>query len=373
MNEIGAKSLTLLHGNRRHNTLLIRTYASPEGGFGHLKRTLILAQEIQKFVHPLFLLDSNDCWSQGQVESSGFEMRLFDPSDPWAALAETGAILIDTRNRTGLPKLISAARHGSIPVASIHDLGLAPLPSDLVIDGSILPAYFGSYGDSVACIGTDYLILPEACRIRRRTRKRIRSRIKKVVVNLGGGNGSRFFFKVLTGLKKCDLPLEVVGFPGFCSWGQDAIGAKEWAPLNFRWLDSGESAIDSLFDADLVITAGGLSAYEALCVGSPVCALSYDRYQDVAVTALARVGALLNLGRGSRMKSADIASYFRLLDRDLDRRHRFSMRGQKVVDGKGVYRVSRLLRRLIFEGKLDYDIGGISLPSTGCLPCGGHR
>jgi spore coat polysaccharide biosynthesis predicted glycosyltransferase SpsG len=368
MNDSHAKSLTLRRGRRFSKNILIRTAAGPTIGFGHLKRTLILARHIQRWARPVFLLDEGDPWSQEQVTLCGYDYVHFDARLSWPDYSQIAALLIDTRSKAGLKQLIAEAHQRGIPVASIHDLGLAPVASDVVIDGSILPGQCDpDRQGGVRFTGPGYLVLADWRSQFRVRGKRIRSRIRKVVINLGGGNGSRFFPKILSGLRGLESPMEVIGFPGFCSWGQEELGRADWSPLKFRWLSEEDHAAKVVFDADLALTAGGLSAYEALCLGTPLCALSYDRYQEMTVRALTHAGASLNLGRGALLKDTALTDLLKELIEHSDRRQQMSLRGRKLVDGHGTRRVSRILRHLILGG-LDAIPGPLIHTATGLRP-----
>jgi spore coat polysaccharide biosynthesis predicted glycosyltransferase SpsG len=348
MNDSSAKMLTLSPGESSPKRILVRTAAGPGIGFGHLRRTLILARKLRRSARPCFLLDLEDGWSQDQVQSAGFEYRCFNSRRPWSGLESADALLVDTRQRAGLNRLVSEARARGIPVASIHDLGLVPLASDVVIDGSMPPtAVRFPRIDTTFYTGTDYLVLGDACSRFHRKCKTVRTRISRVVINLGGGDGSRFFRRVLFGLRAVRLPLEVIGLPGFCSWGQEKVAKALWKPLRFRWLHPKEDVAELMFDADLVISAGGLSAFETLCIGTPLCALSFDRYQAAAINAIAHAGACLNLGPGARLRCDMVRRRFVELNENPELRRRLSRCGRRLVDGGGRLRVGRILLSLI--------------------------
>jgi UDP-2,4-diacetamido-2,4,6-trideoxy-beta-L-altropyranose hydrolase len=319
-------------------------------GFGHLRRTLALAALLRPWVRPLFLLDAEDRWSKSQVKSCGFNFRCFDPCQPMPEI-DAAAVLIDTRRRAGLQRLVAEARLRRVPVASIHDLGLAPLAGDVAIDGSILPAIQSVPNAVTACFrGTRFCILDPGYEHCHQRRKPIRSHIRRVVINLGGGDGSRFLPPVLEGLRATDIPLEVFGLRGFCRPKWAEMAPKRWHPLRFRWFPRNGDVARLLLEADLAITAGGRSAYEALCVGIPLCALSWDRHQAATLSALARAGCCVNLGRGDALRSADVLRRVSALDGDHERRRVLSRRGRKMVDGGGARRVAAILRRLIRRG-----------------------
>ena len=351
MSDSNAKRLTLPARGGPRKTLLVRTAAGPAIGFGHLRRTLILARRLRRFVRPLFLLDSGDRWSLGQVAQHGFASRPFRPRNPRLGAELPAGLLIDTRRMAGLHALVGEARRNRIPVASIHDLGLAPLASDVVVDGSMPAAAGGRVGrDAAFFAGTAYLVLDDSCARFHNAEKRIRSRIRRVVVNLGGGDGGSFFHKILTGLRSTCRPLEVIGFPGFCTWGQEELTRAQWKPIRFRWLSRDEDAVKLMFEADLAVTAGGLAAYEALCLGVPLCALSCDRHQAITVEALARAGGCIDLGRGAQLKASDICRRFTELEKDYVLRRRFSAAWHRLVDGGGARRVARIIRTMIKSG-----------------------
>ncbi len=348
MIESSAKRLTLGRTHQARKSFWIRTVAGPGSGFGHLRRTLILAEHLRSVADAVFLLDPEDHGSKEQVAASEFQQFNFLPRKPWLPIEPPAALLIDTRHKRGLNLLIDEAHRHAVPVASIHDLGLAPLSSDVIIDGSIGFDTTRFPANCADCFtGPAYLVLDDACARFHRQPKPIRERIQKVVVNLGGGDGSRFFPRVLEGLRAVETRLEVTGFPGFCSWGQEEVARNYRLPLRFRWIAPDEDAIRLMFQADLVISAGGLSAYEALAVGTPVCALSYDCHQQAAVSALAAAGACLELGRGALLRSRDVLERFVHLNGSPELRRKLSACGRGLVDGRGSLRVARILRSLI--------------------------
>jgi spore coat polysaccharide biosynthesis predicted glycosyltransferase SpsG len=234
---------------------------------------------------------------------------------------------------------------------SIHDLGLNPLPSDVVIDGSIFPAMQDfPRRDTSFYTGTAYLVLDPAFGLIHQQRKRIRPNIQSVVVNLGGGDSSRFFETVLQGLRTLGRDLEVVGLRGFSDWGQERLTVQDLTPVRFRWALPGESVERLLFRADAAVTAGGLAAFEALCAGTPLLSLSFDGFQSFTISMLAKADACIDLGRGDHLKAAAIPAVLNSLNEDPARRERMSLNGRQIVDGRGAERVSRVIRRLVGAG-----------------------
>jgi spore coat polysaccharide biosynthesis predicted glycosyltransferase SpsG len=345
-----AKTMTVFPGTGPgKNCLWIRTAAGPDIGFGHLKRSLALAGLLSDCINPLFLLDSQDFGSRDLIAEGGREFLAMDINKAWDLLPEPVAVLIDTRLTSGLDILISRAQGKGIPVISLNDLGLYPIPSDIAIDGSIAP---GQTADSRCLLyrGTEYMVLDPIYRRFHIEQKRIGKTIRSIFINLGGGNSQRFFSIIMEGLRLCEREFDVTGVRGFSSWGQESFGKRDWSPLHFRW--ESRAPESALFTADLAITAGGLSAYEALCTGTPLLALSYDRWQQMTVTALAREGACIDLGLGDNVVPDQLPAQIAFVGRNEDLRRRLSHRGKEIVDGRGAERVAQIIRKAIFDRAL---------------------
>ena len=328
--------------------LWIRTVAGPAVGFGHLRRSLILSRMLRDHLTPLFLCDAADRWTEAQASTNHWKSLPFEVAGLWEEMLVPAGLLIDTRDDHGLLQLISEARARAVPVISIHDLGLNPLPSDLIIDGSVLPvAQDIPWHDTESYYGPSYMILDPSFADLHRKKKILRHRISAVLINLGGGESRQYFRKVLQGLRSWGHQLDVTGIPGFTDWGQRKWAERDWSPLNFRWAGHSERVDKLLSRADLAITAGGLSAYEALCAGTPLLAASIDEFQQVTVTNLARAGACIDLGPAGLLQTGQIAGVLSGLEADPALRHDLSLRGRQIVDGRGAERVARLIHRFL--------------------------
>jgi spore coat polysaccharide biosynthesis predicted glycosyltransferase SpsG len=318
---------------------------------------LVIAQALGNYSTPLFLLNPDDQWSEIQLTNQGFFSFNEGVDRAWSILLDPAAILIDTRLTEGLDGLIRCAKTRGIPVISIHDLGLNPLPSDVIIDGSIAPAHHDVSHSSTACYsGTNYMILDPVYHYLHQQGRQINKEIRSIFINLGGGNSGEFYLRVLEGIKLWAREVEVIGVPGFASWGQESFAEKDWTPLHFRW--ESETIEKILARADLAITAGGIAAYEALCVGTPLLALSYDHLQQITIAMLSSSGACIDLGPGKGLEPARLSEILSIIESDIERRRLLSYQGKQIVDGLGIERVARIIRQLIEKRFETGDRGG---------------
>ena len=331
-------------------TLWIHTGAGPQIGFGHLKRCLILAREICDFARVFFILRPDDQWSGSLIEAQGHEYQNTDFSGLQCDHSHCpSAILIDTRVSDGVDAFIRTARKNNVPVLSLHDMGLNPLYSDIAVDGSIIGTSRRDLPARKIFSGAAYMVLDPAYSSLRRESLRIEKEIRSIFISLGGGNAQKYFLRVLDGLrlwaKGIEREIEVVGMSGFVDWGQDAFNEENLRPLRFRW-ESG-SAAGFLRKSDLAVTAGGISAYEALCTGTPLLALSWDSFQQAAVDRMAESGCCVNLGAGDDLAPEFLARLLEKLDGDVSAREKTARIGMEIVDGRGAGRVAAIIRRVI--------------------------
>lgn len=305
-----------------------------------------MAAMLEHAAEPHFLVDSDDSWSKNEAIERGWGYSNFGSTGLWSRDPAPAAILIDTREERGLAVLISAARQHYVPVASIHDLGLNPLPSDVAIDGSFSPGVKNTCA-ARHYAGTPYLVLDPAYTVLHRIPRRSANEIRTVVINLGGGDSSRFFERVLEGLQLWGHELQAVGVRGFASWGQEQLASRNWTPLHFRWAGRNESVAELIHAADLAVTAAGISVYEALCAGTPVMALSYDETQHRTAESLAAAGVCVDLGLGDCLEPGLVPPLLTYLESNPGLRTTASRAGRRLVDGKGAERVAGILLQLI--------------------------
>jgi spore coat polysaccharide biosynthesis predicted glycosyltransferase SpsG len=334
--------------------LWIHIGSGPQMGFGHLMRCMILAGELPGCARAFFALNPDDRWSGKHLAARGFDYQNIDLSRLWRDTAiHPAVVLIDTRISGDLDAFICAARKKRVAVISLHDMGLNPLCSDIAVDGSIAAAFLHDLPARRTFTGPAYMVLDPAFSDLRRPHPRIRGEIRSVFVGLGGGDARKYFSRVLAGLRLwatgIERNIEVVGMRGFVEWGQDDFNEKTFNPLRIRW-ESGPSS-GLLCDCDLAVAAGGISAYEALCSGAPLLALSWDSLQQTAIDRMEEAGCCVSLGAGDDLTPEFLSDLLGKLDRDVAAREKMIRRGMEIVDGRGADRVAAIIRSIIAGGE----------------------
>ena len=325
----------------RRPRILLRVAAGPRLGFGHLVRartlTRVLDAEIRVSVR-----------GTPRIINIAAQMALpLVTGSIEAALADSTIDLVvidDPSRREGLRVLRRARRMGHA-VASIHDRGIAPLPSDLAIDGSICP---GIVPATRLLAGATYALLDPSIASRG-----ARSRVKgRVLVTLGGGPRAQLARMIAAHVVK-QQPAAEVRLAGGWTTQSDRTGL----PARTAWLTSSALLHRELRTCEVAVVAGGMTLYEAVAVGTPAVAVSVVPAQRHAVRAFSRVGATLDggLARATptavRRSARHVAGLVARLLCEAPLRTRIASKGPRLVDGRGAARVASALVELANQAR----------------------
>lgn len=315
-------------------TVMFRVAAGPRVGFGHLVRCRSLARALGVAPAVSIRGTATTCrrarglgW---QVLPAG--LRDLDRRRP-------AVLVIDDPCQTAAAVWVRAARRLGIAVASIHDLGLAPVAADLSIDGSV--GRTANCGRRTKLRGPRFAVLdPAVAAIRREPP--VAGRRPCVLIALGGGiRGQHHAGALGRALTAAHPGLTVRVAAGFtASPGPGGARVRTvWAPNGL----AGE-----LNRATVAIVAGGVTLYEACALGVPVVATAVTAPQAATVQAMSRAGAAVSGGRLDRDRDARriAAAAAALLD-DAPARRTLGRRARALVDGQGAHRVAAALRRLV--------------------------
>lgn len=312
-------------------TVVFRVAAGPRVGFGHLVRCRSLARALG--VTPLVSIRGT-ARTRAKAAAMGFTVIEAQWPPVFAGLPDL--IVVDDPVHKSADTWVKQARRLGVPVASVHDLGLAYVASDLVIDGTI-----GVHGDMR---GAQFAILdPSIATIRKELRPPVPGR---VLIALGGGSHVLSLASRLSGAIARRAPKAVIRVVrGFSSGRQSA------ALRHATWVDAPDGLGHELADAEVAVVAGGVTLYEACAIGIPVVALPVTAAQHRTVRAAACRGAAIDTGRppvddGLVSRAADAVA---ALLHNPALRHRQSQAARALVDGEGAARVAARLRELVMR------------------------
>lgn len=310
---------------------LFRVAAGARLGHGHLRRAEALAPHLR---------------AQVLVSMRGSGAPTVLDQVPAASAAATldalapQLLVLDEPHAGHAGRWCLAATRRGIPVVSLHDLGLARVPSALAIDGSI-----GS--PARGWPATDILRGPAYAVIRPAPRRRgaVRTHARRVLVSLGGGPRLGLAMRLARELCRRHPALDVL-VPSSVGHSAEPALLDRVRPLTVA---SGLGAV--LADVDLALLGGGVSLYEAAAAGVPTVALAVVPAQRPTIRGLVRAGVARAAGSLDGTRGA--AWTRRVVDvvsqslHDVAWRREAARRGPQLIDGRGAARVAQAIGDLL--------------------------
>lgn len=113
--------------------------------------------------------------------------------------------------------------------------------------------------------------------------------------------------------------------------------------------NSPENLAECLLNSRFVVSALGMTTYEAMCVGVPTASICWSRDHELTAIELERLGATVNLGTWDNIdwnRMERWVDWITDLSGDALRWRKTSSQGQNLVDGLGVKRVADAIEEL---------------------------
>ena len=227
-----------------------------------------------------------------------------------------------------------AREQGFNTLVHLNDSGIPDYCPDIWVNGDAFAEVDKRLDHNVLqLLGAPYHIVQAAVLNNRRTKPWHKAVVKRVLVTMGGSDPEGMterFAAITQQLECCEFTL-VLG-PAFSEQRKRQLLMQASAQLSF---------VTDIFDLstlmlthDLVITLGGISSYEAMCLGIPVAAITW-KYLAPYVLGLDNLGLLHSLGdidqAGTRLERLIQGSGEILAAR--------AAKAWQLIDGQGAARV----------------------------------
>lgn len=105
-----------------------------------------------------------------------------------------------------------------------------------------------------------------------------------------------------------------------------------------------------ILSSDLAIAGGGVTLYELAATGTPALAFCLAENQLRNIKGMAKVGALIDMGWGNEWRGEKLHREINNLANNYVVREEISGLNQKLIDGKGVWRVSKVIMEKFPKG-----------------------
>lgn len=334
--------------------MLLRADAGPSIGVGHLSRCVALAEAAVGRGHRVALSGAvtGAGWLTERLTELGVDLLPPAADDPaLAALAvEVGAdvVVVDHYGLGPLPATRATAR-----LVSIEDGEFGRRPADLVVDTSLAAGHREPDGSGAVLFGPDYAMLRDRVRAARAARTSRTARVVpapgslRVVVVMGGGVVGDAVTGVLVALGGTGLDLSVRAIsasPVVAPAGLECVVEPPTPDL---------PAVCA--DADLVVSAAGVTLLELCCVGVPTALVLLADNQEAGYAAALRQGVAVGLGAPADLP--DAVDALRALLAAPAARGALAAAGRSTVDGRGAARVlDQIGLRVRDAGRADAEL-----------------
>jgi UDP-2,4-diacetamido-2,4,6-trideoxy-beta-L-altropyranose hydrolase len=326
--------------------LVFRCDGSNEIGFGHMRRCLNLAQWLRsKFeiaictkktkeavtilkktdIHVHYLQKDSD--DKEDLNAVAQFLTEWDPK----------VIVNDIKNTTtDYMQTISVSKARTL---NFDDLGVGASLADVLVDANRRENKKKFFGPKYVVLHDDFAREHKKARI-------LHKSVKNVMLAIGGGDPHNYTQKILECLEDVEYNFNtaVVLGPTF----------KDVHHIKQRWkdhdrvyfLENLETLIKPLLWADCAIVNGGMTMFEALCVGTPTLVVSQNVDEVKNVKRLERKNAVLDVGLGKKVSVNKLNKRLKRVCDGVEYRKKLSDSGKEIVDGAGIFRVLGIIEKL---------------------------
>jgi spore coat polysaccharide biosynthesis predicted glycosyltransferase SpsG/RimJ/RimL family protein N-acetyltransferase len=340
--------------------LLLRCDGGPGIGVGHLVRSLALAEEAVARGHEVSLLGRvGGGFVDGLVAHLGPGLTLLGPDDGAGRLV-AAALTHDVvhLDHYGLPSTVAAdiasaahAADATAPlVSSVADGAYGVQEADVVVDPTVGAERRRSVARARWHLRGGRFVALRGAVVHAEPAARASERLAVVVV-MGGTDAGGCAPAVLEALAASGVGMDVtvVATPGTRE-RLDALAAA-WTDGTVTVSDPRPDLPALLAGADVVVSAAGTTAWELCALGRPMAVIAVVDNQGPGHDVLVEAGAAVGLGGPDSLADpVALAARLRPLLTDADLRSSLADRTHALVDGRGAWRLVRMLEEALTAG-----------------------
>ena len=167
-----------------------------------------------------------------------------------------------------------------------------------------------------------------------------KEQVETILVTQGGSDTHGYTPKIIRALYDIpnDINFNVIIGPNFSHY-QELDEALHDAPRNFTIIKDKGDLSELMFQADLAISAAGITLFELACMGVSTIVICGELYEVETANRLQKVGFGINLGFGKYIEEKKISNTVFQLMNDINSRLTMSKKGKELIDGNGVKRM----------------------------------
>ncbi|KAF2519776.1 hypothetical protein E0W68_00670 [Flavobacterium salilacus subsp. salilacus] len=328
------------------NNILFITKGDSQTGFGHISRSLLIADEFKSLGYSSIFLVSESCTFIPVIEQRGYK-------------AEVVKSFNESINKKELSSFITSNSISVVIIDTIEEdyLTLSPLKQQLSNDVLLVTItlflfsldkryedisffpdftenteaeYLSEYGKVKLYSGKNYLTIRPEFALEYDVKEIDK---KDVLITMGGTDPEGFTLKALNALKDSGYSITVLLSASSNTY--DKVKEVEDKNANVSVITFSNSIAEIMYSHKVLLINGGLTRYEACALGVPFIAISIHQVQYDITEKVTSTGAGINLGIGTQLSTSDIRSAVTALIQNPDKRKQISSTMKKIIDTTG--------------------------------------
>lgn len=234
----------------------------------------------------------------------------------------------------------------NIKLICIDEFGHRNLAADVIINPMIEPCYW-DYGDSRARLycGAKYLILSQELAKLHLKNKGINNDIKNVLITMGGVDPKNYTSDLIEIIPHAFGDSNVNIVIGGGNQNQEEIREKSAIYKNIKLYENITNLLQMMFEADLLLCAGGNTLHEAACVGTPAMIIPSMPHENMTARYFEKKGFGYVIDIEKDFCNEVLNKCLRL--KNIRNRKRMSEKGKLFSDGLGWKRVIEIIENEI--------------------------
>jgi UDP-2,4-diacetamido-2,4,6-trideoxy-beta-L-altropyranose hydrolase len=337
--------------------IAIRADGGATIGMGHIMRTLVLAEELAKDNQVFYVckVEKEIDFSEGgltglklagnkyykgieKVLSQGFKVVYLKEDKVIEALKNVEADLLITDSYDVDEVYFDETKTIFNKTAYIDDLNSIKYNVDFIINQNCGAEglIYKANQSTVLMTGLKYVMLRKE--FRNLKPKKIFSNIGDIMITVGGSDANNLTEKLLEAVSDLKYNFHIIIGPSF----HNKNLFIKYKKSNIFFYENADM-LSIMSSCDLAISACGSTIYELAACGVPTLGIVLAHNQIFAAREMEKAGTLINLGDYTNLENDILKNKIKQLSNNKELRISMSLKGQKLIDGEGVYRVRDFL------------------------------
>ena len=309
--------------------LLFRCDGSPELGFGHINRSLTIAQWMRgKF--DIAIVAKKHKSISGLRRKTGYKIHYLDenikekeiPAQVSEIVREwqPKVVINDVKDTT--QTYMQSIQDIKVKTVNFDDLGPGGEMADVLIDANRRENKKKFFGPNYVVLHSDYVK-------ENKKAKKPHKIVRNLAISIGGGDPNGYTEKLLDCLEERDKHFNTVVVLGPTFENGRKLKEKFKYHDRVHFLEKLDTLVKPLSWADIAIVNGGITMFESVAVGTPTLVLSQNEDELKNVKRLERKEAVLDIGLGEKLSVNKLSKRLVKICDDFDYRKKLIETGKE--------------------------------------------